>query len=550
MHQFHDKSLHYTASNPETSPQVLDDLANHTLHHIAERVASNPNTPAETLSRLSFHDSVDVRLSVAENMNTTLLDLSRLARDENPDIRYRLAESPHLPIDLLKELAEDENPYVRSRAEKTINRLSGGYWTASDQEPEVQISSDASEQAYPNQHASAVDAYHHLTGEEGHQSGAPTSEYIRQISGRLRNMLSAIIGMNDLLLSTGLTAGQRELAQSVYDSSQSLLNFVHDLEDISRIEQVTAEIEHVPFNLIFTVQDAARPLAEVAREKGLILFTNVDQRIPEFVIGDPAYLRGILRSLIRLGIRSTEEGHVSVEALVESTDDFQITIRFTVRATVSGALTDEGLTSSKELFHYMPAEPGASGTTQLVEAEEGNLDVRRHNNGQAVSFVQTFQTLPSRKEEEPAAIVSDNALVLVVEDDPTLRWLTIKQLTKLGVDAHGVGSGRDAIAAHKEYPFDLILMDLYMTDIDGLDATMLIRDQESGTGTHTPIIAMTCAAMPGDDQKCLSAGMDDYLTKPVSQDQLLRKLSQWLPLANRETLGKRVRGSRSHHQVA
>lgn len=389
--------------------------------------------------------------------------------------------------------------------------------------------------------------------DEAIQASNMKSAFVATISHELRTPLSGVTGLLELALFTDLTAQQRELLKTAHESAEALLVIVNDILDLSRIEAGKPNLEIVPFNAIFLIQDVARLLVELARKKGLVLSTCVDHGIPQFVIGEPTRLRQVLLNLIGNAIKFTERGEVALKAAVENRNEHEVTVRFSV--------TDTGIGISEEdrRFLFKPFSQVDNSNTRrfggtglglaishrLVDLMGGEIRVESQpGTGSTFSFDIPFQLEvhpQSRFEITPSpanrqldgCCLPTAKLVLIVEDDPVLRMLTVKQLIKLGVQSQCVSNGQQAIEAVQAIGFDLILMDCHMPNMNGFEATKIIRELELANDRHIPIIAMTAGAMAGDKDGCLAAGMDDYLSKPFALQELGEKLSQWLPLGER-----------------
>ncbi|MBI5176146.1 MAG: PAS domain S-box protein [Candidatus Melainabacteria bacterium] len=377
------------------------------------------------------------------------------------------------------------------------------------------------------------------------------SAFIANISHELRTPLSGIIGMNQLLRQMPLTIEQRELADSIADSAASLLTIVNDVLDLAKIESGKLTLNASPISVMSIVRDSARTLSEAARAKHLKLLTNIDYSIPDYLLGDPERIRQVLVNLLGNAVKFTPKGQVSVEAILENEESDLVQVRFTVRDTGIGIEKDKiealfrpfsqlddsptrryggtglGLSISKTIVETMDGEIGVDSEKGVGSTFWFVLPLRRMPGGTAAAS--EFVTLPPPAVAAPPPSPElTGRLVLVVEDSPLLRMMAQKQLEKLGVRSVSAATGLEAVELLRANSYDLILMDLNIPEIDGLEVTRQVRVMELPLAKHTPIIAMTAAAMKGDLDRCLEAGMDDYLPKPVLLEDLEAKLKQWL----------------------
>jgi len=364
---------------------------------------------------------------------------------------------------------------------------------------------------------------------------AAKGEFLANMSHEIRTPMNAILGMTQLLARTRLTEEQRELVGTASDAAESLLGLINDILDFSKIEARRLELEAVAFDVRDTVTDALRLVAPRAREKGLLLAQHIDQTVPATIVGDAGRVRQVLLNLVGNAVKFTETGEVVVSVDVMDANADEVRLHFAVRDTGIGVPVDkqwrifgafvqaDGSTTRK----YGGTGLGLTISAALVELMQGRIWIDSvvgcgstfHFSALFARAGLTHAALPApadRAASTPPPRMSRRPLrILLAEDNAINQKVVSGMLASGGHHVIAVDNGEQAVASVQRQVFDVVLMDIQMPVMNGFEATAAIREAERDTGGHLPIIAMTAHAMTGDRERCLAAGMDGYVAKPI-----------------------------------
>lgn len=360
--------------------------------------------------------------------------------------------------------------------------------------------------------------------------------FMANVSHEIRTPMNGIIGMTNLLRKTPLHPDQKEFIDAIKDSANNLLVIINDILDFSKIKSGKMLFEKTNFDIRYLVRKTVYPFIHKANEKGLELVSRVDDAVPPSLIGDPVRLRQVLENLLSNAIKFTEKGSISLTVSLRSIDDAYSIISFEVRDTGIG-IPEQMLSEVFESFTQSHAgidrKYGGTGLglaicKKLVELQHGHiwLDSKPgEGTGCRFEIPYTRNLFTSQEEtvlsETPNVSLSTREL-LVAEDNLINQKVAMYTLQRAGARVDIVPNGSEAVKRIKEKQYDCVLMDLQMPEMDGYKATLLIRE----LGYTVPIIAMTASAINGEREKCVRAGMNDYISKPFIPEELYKKINE------------------------
>jgi len=383
--------------------------------------------------------------------------------------------------------------------------------------------------------------------------------FLANMSHEVRTPMNTILGMVDLTLDTDLSSEQRDNLLTVKNAADILLSLLNDILDLSRVEAGKIQLEHIEINIERIVRSVCKTMDILARNKGLNLQWLIDESVPDMVKGDPVRIRQILVNLINNAIKFTQQGKIRVEVkarpknaqdtceLLFSVSDEGIGIDKDKQEKIFDVFTQEDVSTTRQ---FGGTGLGLSICKKLLELMGGRIWVESEKGkGSAFSFIipstivkredvpdalqeesiesQLMAQVSRRQFQDSPKEQKDHLHILLAEDNLVNQKMTQRILEKKGWQVTVANNGQEVLDLLKNQKFDLILMDAQMPVMDGLESTRQVRQMEAGTERRIPIVALTARAMSGDRKKCLDAGMDGYVSKPIDRAQLYETIESF-----------------------